>query len=114
MDAKLDIDALTESIKAFALTKIAEHIKATAKDAPEPSVKLSTRYKEDAEYAEKVRTAARERFHKLSKEEPDQINQRSNERYKNDPEYREKKRLRAKERSAKLWEDCRAAKAKKV
>jgi hypothetical protein len=102
----MDIDALTESIKAFALTQIVKHMNMTAK---ETSVKLSTRYKEDAAYAHKVRTAARERFYKLSKEEREQINQQSNERYKNDPEYREKKRLRAKERSAKVREERRLA-----
>jgi hypothetical protein len=105
----MDIDTLTATIKAFALTLIAEHIKAAVKDAPESPVKLSTRYKKDTEYADKIRTAARERFHKLNKEERDQINQRSNERYKNDPEYRDKKRLRAKERSARVREEGRAA-----
>jgi hypothetical protein len=76
---------------------------------PMPLLRQSIKYKEDSDYADKVRTAARKRFHKLSKEERDQINQRSNERYKNDPEYREKNRLRAKERSAKLREERRAA-----
>jgi hypothetical protein len=108
MDAKLDIDALTKSIKAFVLAQVAEQ---AAKKSPQPVWKHTAKYKEDAAYADKLRTAARERFHTLSKEERDQINQRSNERYINDPHYREKKKQRAKEWLARLREERRAARA---
>jgi hypothetical protein len=107
----MDIDVLTTSIKEFALAKIAQHMEKVEQNLVSPVSKSSQKYKEDTEYAEKVRTAARKRFHKLSKEEREQINKRSNERYKTDPEYREKKKQKAKERLAKLREERRAAKA---
>lgn len=74
-------------------------------------VETHCKYKQDVEYADKIRAVARERFHKLSRDERDEINKRSNDRYKNDPEYCEKKKQRAKERSARLRAQRRAARA---
>jgi hypothetical protein len=71
----MDIETLTETIKAFVLAQMA------AKEPPQPVWKHTAKYKEDVEYADKIRTAARERFHGLSKEERDEINKRSNDRY---------------------------------
>jgi hypothetical protein len=65
----MDIDVLTASIKEFALIQIAQHMDKVKENIqrcmPEPISKQVKKYKEDAEYADKVRTAARERFHKL-------------------------------------------------
>jgi hypothetical protein len=54
MDAKLDIDALTETIKAFALTQIAQHMEKVKENMAIPLSRQSIKYKEDSDYAEKV------------------------------------------------------------
>lgn len=86
--------SLSESIQEFAMKKLSEEIK---------SLNLVvSKYKSDEMYAEKIRTAARERFRKLSREEKSIINERNKQRYENDPEYREKKRQRARERQQRI------------
>ena len=53
MDAKLDIDVLTETIKAFALTQIAQHMEKVKENIqrcmPMPLSRQSIKYKEDSD-----------------------------------------------------------------
>jgi hypothetical protein len=73
MDAKLDIEVLAETIKAFALTQIAQHMEKVKENIqrcmPMPLSQQSIKYKEDSDYADKVRTAARERFPQVEQRE---------------------------------------------